>query len=343
MGTKSSVCTSGKVPKRLGLAIITLTCIVTISLALFFWHIRISIRPSRWPPVDVEKKDDERGHGLDLWELVVCCLVPAVVWRFRIQVFGALHAATIHRRRTAAYTAVALFLVATVWALVIHRLVFPLPCRGWIRTDVGFIQGHEGMGHNMHTICQNNVWEPHVANAISDYLYGQGRAMDVGAFIGYHTLRLAKLAAPFDVYAFEGGKNDDLLRNVRRNNAKNVKVLQEKIDEKWSLGPTLEKELLDDKAGPVALVKIDCEGCEMNFIRGARLVFEKWHPVIVIEIQDDESRRNARVGGQQLVLPTETRDDVLYYLRNDLGYTVTPLLDKDGIPTWDYLALWLQS
>lgn len=43
-----------------------------------------------------------------------------------------------------------------------------------------------------------------MARAIEQHLYGQGRAIDVGAFVGYHTIRLAKAAAPHKVYAFEG-------------------------------------------------------------------------------------------------------------------------------------------
>jgi hypothetical protein len=193
----------------------------------------------------------------------------------------------------------------------------------------------------MRTICNGNVWEPHVADAISDYLYGQGRAIDVGAFIGYHTLRLAKHAAPFDVYAFEGRDTLDLQQNVARNNAKNVKIRHETIDDRWKLDPILEEALLKDETTPLALIKIDCEGCELHFLRGARSVLKKWHPAVIVEIQNDETRKEARLGGQRMIVPTETRDDVLQFLRNDLGYTVTALVDEEGNPTWDYLALWL--
>lgn len=318
--------------ERLGLPL--LTCAVTISFLLLFWHVRISIRPSRWPPVDSEWKDDERGHGLVLWELLVCCLVPTLAWKFQLRLASILHVAMLHGRKTATLACMVLCLVL----LLFRRLAFPPKCQGWIRTDVGYIQGHEGYGHNMHTICNGNVWEPHVADAISDYLYGQGRAIDVGAFIGYHTLRLAKHAAPFDVYAFEGRDTSELQQNVRRNNAKNVKIRHETIDSKWKLDPILEEALLEDET-PLALVKIDCEGCELNFLQAARSVLKKWHPVIVVEIQNDERRQGARLGGQRMILPTGTRGHVLQFLRDDLGYTVTALADEEGNPTWDYLAL----
>jgi hypothetical protein len=181
------------------LVLATLTGAVTISFILLFWHVRIPIRPFRWPPIDSEWKDDDRGNGLVLWELLVCCLVPTAAWKFQLQLASILHVAMLHRRKTAAFGCVALCLMVPL----IRRIAFPPKCQGWIPTDVGYSQGHEGYRHNMHTICNGKVWEPHVANAISDRLYGQGRAIDVGAFIGYHTLRLAKLAAPFDVHAFE--------------------------------------------------------------------------------------------------------------------------------------------
>jgi hypothetical protein len=141
-----------------------------------------------------------------------------VAWKFQPRLVASIlnNVAMLRGRKAAAFGCMANLCLVL---LLIRRLAFPPKCQGWIRTDVGYIQGHEGYGHNMRTICNGNVWEPHVADAISDYLYGQGRAIDVGAFIGYHTLRLAKHAAPFDVYAFEGRDTLDLQHNVARNNA----------------------------------------------------------------------------------------------------------------------------
>ena len=196
------------------------------------------------------------------------------------------------------------------------------------------------MGVSMRTLCSGRVWEPHVAHAIEQHLYGQGRAIDVGAFVGYHTIRLAKAAAPFDVYAFEGRPPTDLKDNLRRNNAMNVELKRGTIDTAWKLGAEFEEVLLDEAKGPVAFIKIDCEGCELLFLKGTESVLKRWHPVVVVEVQDDESRRNVRLGGQQMIKPTGTRSDVLNFLK-DLGYTVQPLLDDDGKETWDYLAFWL--
>ena len=232
-----------------------------------------------------------------------------------------------------------------------HQLLLPLlstpDCTGWMQTDVGYIRGHHNaaqMGVSMRTLCSGRAWEPHVGRAIDDHLYGQGRALDVGAFVGYHTVHLAKRAAPFGVVAFDGRINSDLRANVQRNNAqRKVRIVETTIDRSWKLDDELEQDLLNDNEedgkGPVVFAKIDCEGCELNFLRGAKSVFEKYHPVIVVEIQDDASRRNTKVGGQQMVKSTDTREEVLDYLRKELGYThVEALEDEDGNETWDYLA-----
>lgn len=244
-----------------------------------------------------------------------------------------------------------LYFFAALCLLLILRRIFVRPSlcnslkgrHSWMLTDVGYIRTHPGtpsMGVSMRTLCNGRVWEPHVAQSIENHLYGQGRAVDVGAFVGYHTLRMAKAAAPFDVYAFEGRPSGDLFENIKRNNAVNVHIVQETVDENWTLSTQLEQDLLsnEEDKGPLALIKIDCEGCELNFLKGAKRVLEKYHPVMIIEIQDDGSRRNAQLGGQQMIKPTGTRKDVLNYLTDDLGYTVEALRDENGFETWDYLA-----
>ena len=84
-----------------------------------------------------------------------------------------------------------------------------------------------------------------MAQSIEAHLFGQGRAIDVGAFVGYHTVRLAKAAAPFDVYAFEGRPPSDLNDNIKRNNAVNVHIVQETVDENWKLSAQLEQDFLN--------------------------------------------------------------------------------------------------
>jgi hypothetical protein len=72
----------------------------------------------------------------------------------------------------------------------------------------------------------------------------------------------------------------------------------------------LEEALLKDETTPLALVKIDCEDCELHFLRGARSVLKKWDPAMIVEIQNDETRQKARLGGQRMIVPTDTRDEI---------------------------------
>ena len=322
----------------LGLALFAIVAALTVSLLLLFYHIRVSIKPYRFPHsiFDAEQKDDTRGPGLDLWEVIICSLVPFLLWRYQWQCKNLLQRTTNNKL----FSTILFSTIAAFWFLGLYKLLFSPShqCNGWMETDVGYIHGHSNYGVSIRTLCSGGVWEPHVARAIDQHLYGQGRAIDVGAFVGYHTVHLAKQAAPLNVYAFEGRVNADLKNNLKRNNAKNVQVISETIDKNWRIDSILEKDLLDDNKGPIAFIKIDCEGCELHFLKGARDVVEKWHPVLVVEIQDNNSRRNAVIEGQRMIKPTDTREDVLDYLKM-LGYNnIEALNDRDGIPTWDYLA-----
>jgi len=322
------------------LALFAIVVALTVSILLLFYHIRFSIKPYRFPHLifDAEQKDDTRGPGFDLWEVIICSSVPSLIWRCQLQCKNILQRTTNNK-----YTCLLFSTIAAFWFLCLYKLLFSPShqCNEWMKTDVGYIHGHSNETNesiSMRTLCSGRVWEPHVARAIDQHLYGQGRAIDVGAFVGYHTIHLAKQAAPLDVYAFEGRVNGDLKTNLRRNNAKNVQVVEEKIDNNWKIDSILERDLLDDNKGPVAFFKIDCEGCELHFLKAARYVVEKWHPVLVVEIQDDNRRKNAVIRGQQMIKPTDTREDVLDYLKM-LGYNnIEALNDEDGKPTWDYLA-----
>ena len=345
------------IPSRGDLTVLSFAIsITTLSVTYFFYHNRILIHPRQfphWSVLDAEKKDDERGPGLNVWEVLVCISIPLLAWRHRYTCSRSLaqirhvRAQMMRRNKCTVLALVGSLAFAMIGA---RNLVLPLlttpDCTGWMETDVGYIRGHRNaaqMGVSMRTLCSGRTWEPHVAKVIDEHLYGQGRALDVGAFVGYHTIHMAKRAAPFGVVAFDGRINSDLRANVQRNNAQNaVRIVETTIDKTWKLDDELERDLLDDdhdNKGPVVFAKIDCEGCELNFLKGAKSVFEKYHPVIVVEVQDNDSRRNTKVGGQQIVNSTDTREEVLDYLRKELGYThVEALEDEDGNETWDYLA-----
>jgi hypothetical protein len=219
------------------------------------------------------------------------------------------------------------------------------PCQGktWIYSDVGWIDVSQVSGKSIDSVCLGKIWEPHVAQAISRYLYGQGKAIDVGAFVGYHSIRMGKLTPNHKVYAIEGRESlhFNIERNVQRNNINNVHVLDTpeliNIEHGWN-GNNLIKQILNDgdKAG-VSLIKIDCEGCELSFLIGVKELIERDRPVIILEIQDDEKRSKEKIGGQKLHASVGTRRDVINYLENILKYEVSSLLEG----SWDYEAVYM--
>ncbi|KAL7542457.1 hypothetical protein ACHAXR_012310 [Thalassiosira sp. AJA248-18] len=193
-------------------------------------------------------------------------------------------------------------------------------------TDVGYIRTHSGtrsLGVSMRTLCDGNgsrMWQKPLKNIYSGKV---------------EQLTLAKAAASFDVYAFEGRPPSDLNYNIKRNNTVNIHIVPETVDENWKLSTQLELDLLNEEGdkGPLALIKDDCEGCEFHFLEGAKKVLQKYHPVMIIEIKDDESPRNAKEGGQRKIKQTKTREDVLNWLANDLGCIVESMRDDDGAET----------
>eukprot|EP00928_Gymnodinium_smaydae_P082918 TRINITY_DN66190_c0_g1_i1.p1 TRINITY_DN66190_c0_g1~~TRINITY_DN66190_c0_g1_i1.p1 ORF type:complete len:379 (-),score=13.98 TRINITY_DN66190_c0_g1_i1:336-1322(-) len=306
---------------------------VTISLMIFFYHVRVSFMPTAVLLFDLERKTGELKPGLEIWEVGVCLCIPLLAWRYRFQ----------SNRLLLVFILAVISVLSAI--IILHTLYRPSLCStkgdSWISTDAGYIRAFSNTRErsvSMRALCDGKVFEPHVAQAIAEHLYGQGRAIDVGAFVGYNTLRLAKAAAPFDVYVFEGQPPSRFTENMRRNNAKNVQLIKETIDDKWTMSSDLEQALLNQDKGPLAFAKIDCEGCELYFLKGSKRILQLYHPVLVIEIQDDESRRNAQLGGQRMIKPTDTRQNVLDYLKDELGYNNVEPLKKNGVETWDYLA-----
>jgi FkbM family methyltransferase len=157
-------------------------------------------------------------------------------------------------------------------------------------------------------------FEAHFAELFG-HLVGPGdRCLDVGANVGVHTIRLAKLAGPDGaVTAIE--PDPELARrargNVQLNEVTNVRVIQAAAADRaatallyrpgtadtnrarasllhhtYLTGQTQEvptvtlDELCPD---PVALIKIDVEGAEADVVAGAAATIARDHPAIIFE------------------------------------------------------------
>jgi FkbM family methyltransferase len=121
------------------------------------------------------------------------------------------------------------------------------------------------------------------------------RCVDVGAGIGLHTVRLAKLTGSGgDVMAVEPDpeKARRAARNIALNGLTNVRVIQAAASDAARTavadpeGPTEHTSAITiDEAcpSPVALIRIDAGGREAAVVAGAGETIERDHPAIVLE------------------------------------------------------------
>ena len=167
----------------------------------------------------------------------------------------------------------------------------------------------------------DGCFEP-VTTAAINKLCRQGMTViDIGANIGCHTLRFAKLAGPSGkVIAFEpmSWANAKLMRNLELNTFENVVVekvaLSDRKDSRtgyfrssWVTGTTsnpvsVEKQLIsfttldsyltDHKVERVDFIKLDVDGHEFKTLRGAAGTLAAHHPLIIMELQPDLLERN---------------------------------------------------
>ena len=158
-------------------------------------------------------------------------------------------------------------------------------------------------------------YEEHFAPLFRRLVRPGDRCIDVGANVGIHTVRLAKLVgARGEVIAFE--PDGELIRRARNNiilnKLTNVQLIQAAAAERSgeevilyrpgsldsnkgraSLLPhtyltgsaaTVPTASIDDiNDGPVALIKIDVEGCESAVVSGATRTIEKYSPSVIFE------------------------------------------------------------
>lgn len=163
-------------------------------------------------------------------------------------------------------------------------------------------------------INQTGDWEPEFNNFFKNILTRDSNVIDVGAFIGTNTVKMAKYAK--HVYAFEPfHKTFELLnKNLILNDISNASTYNlavgnehKTINKLWfpirninfgcmrinkndnlineSIDINVDMIKLDDITTyeRVHLIKIDVEGCEEEVLKGGLNLIKKWKPVILIE------------------------------------------------------------
>ena len=182
-------------------------------------------------------------------------------------------------------------------------------------------------------LSAGQVWEEDFIALMAEYIKPGTAVVDAGAYVGTHSLAMARLAGPNGrVYAFEPQKKvfRELVFNIIENQVRNVTPLRFALGEANRIiemdkpvdgleavvkvgqgGDPVELRTLDSfHLRDVSFLKIDVEGYEDPVLEGARqTIAANRHPPILIE----------NVGGRHRL--------------EDYGYTVTPLEHRD------YLAL----
>ncbi len=154
---------------------------------------------------------------------------------------------------------------------------------------------------------KNDTWEGNIALLIERFVKEGSIAVDIGAHIGVHTLKLSKLVGPHGgVVAFEPQVKmyAEQLRNLKLNRCNNVLSLRKACGEKAQfiqmnpIDPTNEGGTVIGSGGDVAemipldslnlenvsLIKIDVEESEYFVLQGAKETIARNRPVIFFEI-----------------------------------------------------------
>ncbi len=218
-----------------------------------------------------------------------------------------------------------------------------LPTRGWFETQQHGLKWRLCMEHYVdYVIAQQGVFEPTTTELVRKYVKPGMNILDVGANIGYFTLIFAQQATSTGkVWAFEPVKRyrEQIQWHLEANQFRGqVHLLDyglsEKKEEKnisidnfgatlhWtSANPAPESEhiqlrVLDEVYAGLGLtridfVKVDVDGHEPFFLRGASRFFQQFRPVTVIEF----SQANLDIAGEDvrtLKALIEDMDFVLY-------------------------------
>lgn len=160
-------------------------------------------------------------------------------------------------------------------------------------------------------VRDGKLWEPDLIKALEPYLSKQKDVVEVGSYIGDHTVYLSTLCRK--IYTFEGDtlNYSRLITNLQLNGCKNVKAYNNIIgsgfvipadntakfknnselnpaghryissgfgESTFGLDEVLQKERLD-----VSVLKIDCEGMDYSVLTTAMNLVGTHRPVIAFE------------------------------------------------------------
>jgi FkbM family methyltransferase len=169
---------------------------------------------------------------------------------------------------------------------------------------------------------KNGSWERHISKILYDNAIPNTNVLDIGAFIGTHTLALADISSKGrgKVYSFEPQPwaFNTIKSSIRKNKIKNVKVYNVALSNKsgsikfcsdntggsticteknksinsWNSNYNVKLKPLDSyNFKNISIMKIDVEGHEISVLEGALKTIQRNKPKILIEVWNRPKRQ----------------------------------------------------
>jgi FkbM family methyltransferase len=174
---------------------------------------------------------------------------------------------------------------------------------------------------------KNGSWESHISKILYDNALPNTNVVDIGAFIGTHTLALSDISSKGNgkVYSFEPQPwaFDTIKSSIKKNKIKNVKVYNIALSNKsgtiqfcsdntggsticteknksinsWNSNYNVKMKPLDSyNLKNISIMKIDVEGHEISVLEGALDTIKRNRPKILIEVWNRPKRQKEFMG-----------------------------------------------
>jgi len=159
----------------------------------------------------------------------------------------------------------------------------------------------------INAMLKNRTWEQKITNIFNEYVKNDWVCIDVGTYIGLHTLTLSKLCEKVIGFEAQPLIYDCLENTLKYKNINNVTLynialsneeghtkiftnnngdasLEGIRDYKFKYNYNIKKNKLDNyNIQHVDLIKIDIEGSEWSMLEGANDLITKHRPLIILE------------------------------------------------------------
>ena len=133
--------------------------------------------------------------------------------------------------------------------------------------------------------------ENSLTRAILSLINNESEVIDIGSNYGFITLVCSMYVSNENgkIYSFEC-ENDiykNLESSIKKNNFKNIELHNVIIGNKNSDDIRTVDSLIFDQCKNINLIKIDTDGDDLDCLKGCAKIVEKFHPVVVIEINNN--------------------------------------------------------